>query len=357
MDYKISGIKRKDSHSICRLYEEAFSQPMCKTDSQSIFLWFYFNNLYNRNYCMKLENRNELLSYWGFIPIDCIVRGEILKCSLSFQLASKEKILGSTFLLWKKINKDLINNNVALNFTINHENSSLLLQRLGWKTVKNPILIKMLRPFLLINDLLVSKIKIKLISKFFSAILILLDCFLSKFILFFQKKYRNVISVKSFSNQYNDIWMQMRKSIDFGVCLDYSYMNWRYKNKPNNNYHILSYRSNGKVEGYLIYSVEKIYGTSIGYIMDIIANPKNKVVIDSLIKYTIKELFRKKVRIISALSFNNNIFYHNFKTTGFNNVPNLMLPHKSYFSVFNNLIDNNFELNQWHISWGNHDNH
>jgi len=357
MNYKISTIKKTDSHSICKLYEEAFSQPMCKADSQSIFLWFYFNNLYNKNYCMKLENGNELLSYWGFIPLDCIIEGKILKGSLSFQLASKKEILGSTFLLWKKINKELISDNVALNFTINHENSFLLLKKLGWTVINSPILIKMLHPFLLINDLIISKIKIKLIANFFNTIFLLLDYILSKFILFFEKKCENVISVNSFSNNYNDIWIQMCKSIDYGVCLDYNYVNWRYKNKPNNNYRILSYISNGKVVGYLIYSVENDFGTSIGYIMDIIVNPNNKIVIDSLINYTKKELFRKKVRIISALSFNKNIFYHNFKSAGLKNLPNKLLPHKSYFSVFNNIINNNFEINQWHISWGNHDNH
>ena len=70
-----------------------------------------------------------------------------------------------------------------------------------------------------------------------------------------------------------------------------------------------------------------------------------------------RELFQKGVTIISALSFKENIFYKNLKSTGFFILPKKFFPHKSYFSI-NNFIEskNNIELNKWHISWGNHDN-
>ena len=68
-------------------------------------------------------------------------------------------------------------------------------------------------------------------------------------------------------------------------------------------------------------------------------------------------MFQEGVTIISALSFKENIFYKNLKGSGFFNVPKKFLPHKSYFGI-NNFIEseNDFEVNKWHISWGNHDN-
>ena len=91
--------------------------------------------------------------------------------------------------------------------------------------------------------------------------------------------------------------------------------------------------------------------------MDIISDPHDEHVINSLIRCAIKELFQKGVTIISALSFKENIFYKNYKDTGFFNAPKTFLPHQSYFAI-NNLMESeiDIEVNKWHISWGNHDN-
>ena len=44
----------------------------------------------------------------------------------------------------------------------------------------------------------------------------------------------------------------MNKTIKNGVCLTEDYMKWRYINKPNNNYKILSYIEDDVVKGYLL---------------------------------------------------------------------------------------------------------
>ena len=104
-------------------------------------------------------------------------------------------------------------------------------------------------------------------------------------------------------------------------------------------------------------NIKKEFGTNIGYIMDIIADPSDINVINSLIKCVKGQLFQEGVAMVSALSFKQNIFYKNLKGTGFFNLPNNFLPHKSYFTLYNFLeSENNFNLNKWHISWGNHDN-
>ena len=141
MSYNVIPIQEKDNREICKLYEKAFKQPMCNYNSHDIFLWFYFNNIYCKHYCKGLHNGKNFASYWGFVPLDCIVNGKIYKGSLSFQLVSSREVLGATLSLWKKIKDDLINDNVVLSFTINHENSVQLLKNIGWKVENTPILI------------------------------------------------------------------------------------------------------------------------------------------------------------------------------------------------------------------------
>jgi len=357
MNYNVIPIKEKDNREICELYKKAFKQPMCNYNSHEIFLWFYFNNIYGKHYCKGLHNGKNFASYWGFVPVDCIVNGKIYKGSLSFQLVSTKEVIGTTLSLWKKIKDDLINDDVVISFTINHENSVQLLKNIGWKVEITPILINIVRPFKLINDLISKTISNRIIKKIFCWIFRSLDYFLSKLTALFYNNNDKVYGVSCFDENYNELWDIMSNSVNNGINLDARYVNWRYNEKPNNTYKILSYVDGNRVMGYLIYDTKKDFGTHIGYIMDIIADPNNKNVINSLIHSAKKELFQEGITIISALSFKENIFYKNLKGSGFFNIPKKFLPHKSYFSI-NNFIEseNDFEVNKWHISWGNHDN-
>lgn len=357
MSYNVIPIKKKDNREICALYEKAFKQSMGDDNSHEIFLWFYFNNIYGKHYCKGIHNGKHFASYWGFVPVDCKVNDKIFKGSLSLQLVSAKEVLGTTLSLWKKIKNDLINDNVVISFTINNENSAQLLKNLGWKVEITPILVTVVHPFKLINDLICKTIGIRIFKKIFSIIFRFLDYLSSKISALFYRDYDNVYEVSSFDENYYKLWNVMSKSVNYGVNLDIEYVNWRYIDKPSNTYKILSYVNEEKILGYLIYDIKKDFGTHIGYIMDIIADPNNKNVINSLIHCAKKELFQKGVTIISALSFKENIFYKHIKGSGFFNVPKKFLPHKSYFSIKNYIKSkNDFDVNKWHISWGNHDN-
>lgn len=357
MSYKVVEIQETDNFAICELYEKAFGKPMCEINSSEIFSWFYFNNMYKNNYCRALYNGSKLLAYWGFIPVDCKIQDKILKGSLSFQLASTQEVLGSTLLLWKKIKKELIKENVVISFTINHENSCLLLKKIGWEIEKTPILINIMHLFILINDMISKTINNRILKKIFSRIFLFLDYFATRLAVLFQSDYVNVFEVSCFDKKYNELWDTMSKSVNYGVNLDARYVNWRYIEKPNNTYRILSYVDGVRVMGYLVYGTKKDFGTHIGYIMDIIADPNNDNVINALIQCAKKKLSQEGITVLSALSFKGNIFNQNLKGCGFFYVPKKFLPHKSYFSI-NNLIEseNDFEVHKWHISWGNHDN-
>ena len=114
---------------------------------------------------------------------------------------------------------------------------------------------------------------------------------------------------------------------------------------------------NGIVRGYLIFSTKIDFGTKMGYIMDIIVDPTNKSLVNDLINFAKIEMFNEDVTIISGLSFKGNLYYKNYKNCGFKKLPNLFLPHKSYFSLCSlKYIKNKIIPDDWHISWGNHDN-
>lgn len=357
MSYKVVEIQETDNFEMCQLFQRVFGKPISKINSLEIFSWLLFDNVYKKNYCKGLHNGSEFVGHWGFIPVDFKKGNKILKGSLSFYLISTQEVLGSSLLLWKKIKENLINDDVALSFTINNENSHLLLKNIGWKAESTPIVINIVNPFKLINDLINKKIGSRTLEKISKRIFFLADSFFSRVLALFHHKDKHVFEVKSFDEKYNELWEVMGKSIDYGINLDAKYMNWRYIRKPNNNYKILSYIDNDGAKAYLIYRTKKDFGTHIGYIMDIIADPKNIKVVNSLIQIAKKNLFQAGVTMISALSFKGNIFHSSLEHSGFFNPPEKFMPRKSYFSV-NNFIDSedDFDLDKWHISWGNHDN-
>ena len=105
-----------------------------------------------------------------------------------------------------------------------------------------------------------------------------------------------------------------------GISLDFDYVNWRYTLKPENSYKILAYKQN-KIKGYLIYCIKNNFGTKIGYVMDIIADPSNTEVITALFSKLKYNMILEKVRFISALSFRGNLFYKFFKKRKFFLIP------------------------------------
>jgi len=355
--YDLSPIRKQDSHNICELYHQAFDQPMCNIDSQRLFLWFYFKNTYGKNYSRGIYDGTVFLSYWGFIPIDCIINGKKKKGALSFQLASSDNVLGTTLSLWKKIKKDLIKDEALISFTINHENSYPLLKALSWKSVPTPVLIQTYHPIKLVFDLLIDRLNVQVLTKIIRRLIMPLDSMISKIKSLFHSKSKNICFVDSFGSGYDDLVVSMNRYIKNGILLNYNYVTWRYINKPNNNYKILSYVEDGLDKGYLIYTTKKEYGTKLGYVMDIITNPDDKYVINDLINFAKIEMSQSGVTLVSALSFNDNIFYKHYRSNGFKKLPQIFFPHKSYFSLYNFLnLENSPKPGSWHISWGNHDN-
>ena len=62
-----------------------------------------------------------------------------------------------------------------------------------------------------------------------------------------------VYEVRCLDENYNKLWEIMSNSVNNGVNLDARYVNWRYIEKPNNTYRILSYVDDKSVIGYLPY--------------------------------------------------------------------------------------------------------
>jgi hypothetical protein len=358
MGYKVVNITAPDQSNICELYENAFGKSMCSIDSSQLFLWFFVDNVFKTNFGRGIHDGERILAYWGLVPVKCKMNSEIVNGSLAFQLVSSQQVIGATMFLWKGIQESSIKNSIVISYAFINDNSYPLLKEMGWVTEETPILISLTHPFILAYDLLKrftnNKVLLNLTNKFTR----FFDYLISKPFDIFHSKNKNVIEVGNFDETYNRLWDSMSPYIINGVNYDLQFMKWRYLDKPNNNYKILCYKANDKIEGYLVYRTKNDFGSYIGFILEIIADPNNKTVVNALINHAKWKLSQEGVTMISALSFRENMFYKNFRTNFFFNLPQIFSPQKSYFTIFNFLNSSKqINIKDWHISWGNHDNY
>ena len=188
MKLEIKDVYPEHSKKIQDLSKKAFGNSTNEINTKSFFNWMFFENLYKKNYSRVIDNGENFLAHWGFVPISCTVHKNQLSGALSLHLVSDNSILGVAGLLWRKIIKDFESHNIKLYFTIINENSRSMLEVLGWDVIKNPVLIKIFRPFLTFHDLLLNKFDDSLLIRNMKPVFNFFDTI---FLLFFKKKIKN----------------------------------------------------------------------------------------------------------------------------------------------------------------------
>jgi hypothetical protein len=353
----IFKVEENNISDICKLFEDVNKYPLSKCNSKEKAKWLYFQNNSGKNYSRIMLKEKSMLAHWGAIPLKFKRCDKIIKGSTSFQLTCRKEALGSTLFLWREIEKELIDEGVVANYNFHNESSHPALVSMGWETECVPILLTPLRPLQLLSDIISSKNLNRVLKYLLMIVFCKIDFCLYKLANLFVKDCNNIKEVNDFDDgDYDQIWNEMSKSVDSGIVLNSEYMKWRYIEKPNNSYKILSYIESGKVKGYLVYAITEEFKTSIGVVMDIVADCNNAKVIKSLIRTAKRKTCQKGATIMTALSFKGNIFYQHFTDSWFFNVPKKLLPQQSYFAVKDlNKTDGGIPINRWHVSWGCHD--
>jgi len=116
--------------------------------------------------------------------------------------------------------------------------------------------------------------------------------FLPNFSLSFSKfkkdKNYSLVNNFSFPTEVNELWDKFSKNFKVGVKRDKEYLDWRYIDKPNENYSIMHcYDLNGAFIGYIVYTVKEKHNGKIGYIMELIYDLDKPEVGSLLINYAI----------------------------------------------------------------------
>jgi hypothetical protein len=129
----------------------------------------------------------------------------------------------------------------------------------------------------------------------------------------------------AFDNEFNELFETTNENIVIRQVRNAEFLNWRYRKAPGRTYKtIISKGKEGKILGYIIISLSKIHGISIGLIMDFWT--KNEKSGKDLIRYALRYLWNNGVALASAISSPNCLEYRSLKSEGFYNWPRIVCP-------------------------------
>lgn len=176
-----------------------------------------------------------------------------------------------------------------------------------------------------------------------------------------ESKIANNICIKpilDFGSEYELVWESCRSSMNVSVERSADYMNWRFVNKPGEHYSKCGIYIDDKLDGVIVFTIKNKHGGRVGYVMELLFNPKQPSAGKHLLKFAIKVFKKERSDVALAWSFNHSFNFTGFKKCGFYNLPEKLRPQQLYMGVrsFSHTNKNKIEnVKNWYISYSDSD--
>jgi len=164
---------------------------------------------------------------------------------------------------------------------------------------------------------------------------------------------------QNFPDEVDSLWTSFSCKFKVGLVRNKHYLNWRYLQKPNEEYKIIHAYSNSKEYlGFIVFTLKKKHGGKIGYIMELMFDPNNKQVGKYLLKKSINELKLNKADCILSWCFKHSFLHKFYRQVYFFNMPEKLRPIELHFGAlslnkkYQNTIN---ERSNWFISYSDSD--
>lgn len=181
--------------------------------------------------------------------------------------------------------------------------------------------------------------------------------------IFGKKRLKNsarLVVDNSFNQSVDEIWQMFSKNIQVGVIRNLQYLNWRYIEKPLEDYRIVHAYGNQDNEylGYIIYCVKEKHGGKIGYIMEYVFNPERESEVLDLLVHANNEIVSSGADCILSWCFDHSPNYKNYKKLNFFNLHEKLRPIELHFGtrVFDDsLASLVYKRENWYLSYSDSD--
>jgi len=166
-----------------------------------------------------------------------------------------------------------------------------------------------------------------------------------------------ICTIESFDDRIDDFWKKVSNYYPIIAVRNKKYLNWRYFEKPNVKYTVLLAEKNEEILGYIVlrFTIQK--NLRLGYIVDILALPDKKAVVQSLIAKAVDHFIAENVDSIYCWMLDNNSTTHTYykilRYNGFIPVSsNILIARVNTSQISKESVE---DFTKWYIALGDSD--
>ena len=314
ISYSISSHTKEEIRASCDLVTESFG-PKMGIAFEKRYMWQFLENPAGSGIILMAYDGNKLVGQLCSIPCNYVLMNKFYVTAIAGEwLCVSPHYRGKGLMLQLLNKRDNLEN--PFPFVLDSPNKKSLNGFVKYKCHTLPVK-HLIRPVKLSHCIAYKKITKQIMSP------------LDKI---WQKRDRaetdeSLIEEYSsaFDNKFNELFETTKDNIMIRQVRNAEFLNWRYRKAPWRIYKtIISKGKDGKILGYIIISLAKIHGKSVGLIMDFWT--KNAKCGKNLVRYALKYLWNNDVALASAISSPNCSEYRSLKSEGFYNWPQIVNP-------------------------------
>ncbi len=348
MEINIKKLEKVNLNS----YQECFQKNGVEKKVENLD-WLFFQNTERRSFVNLAYDNNQIAAIYASTCVRFLINGEIKQGTQSLDTLTDESYRGQGLFikLAKIVFNDIKEANIPLIYGFPNGNSIHGFEKkLDWINLDPvPFLIRPLHTKYFTNKLRFLK-RLPNINLF-------IDNHKDNFI----SHYKNFkISLNNeFPIEVNDLWTEFSKNFKVSVHRDKAYLDWRYINKPNENYQIFHCNNNsGEYLGYIVFCLKEKHDGRIGYIMELVYNPLTPKVGKLLLSAAINHLKSSSADCILSWCFQHSPNYKIFRKKLFFSMPERIRPIELHFAVRafdKTLIPLLKDRKNWYLSYSDSD--
>lgn len=165
--------------------------------------------------------------------------------------------------------------------------------------------------------------------------------------------------VASFDERLDQLWEHASSTLNIAVVRDQRYLNWRYVEKPDDAYTIFTVETADQLVGYAVLKCVDKFGLRMGFVVDLLSLPDRPDICRSLVSRAMQYFRDSQADIVCSLTLRHGPLFQALNASGFLALPTRLHPQEMYLGVRRNAQEYSAEFitdpNNWHITWGDHD--
>lgn len=164
---------------------------------------------------------------------------------------------------------------------------------------------------------------------------------------------------KEFPNEVDRVWKRFSQDINVALHRSQKYLNWRFIDKPNEDYKILhAYDADEKYLGFIVYSVKNKHKGRIGYVMEFIYDLDHPKAGTALLYEATKRIKATGADCVLTWCLENSPNLQEYKKRRFFNLPNKLRPMEINFAascLTEDKKDMIYNRDSWYLSYADSD--